>query len=55
MKNYLTPLTSRKFLLAAAGLLTLAANEQWTEFVVVLMGYLGFNTAAAVVPSAKKK
>lgn len=38
--------TSRKFLLAIAGLATLGANKQWTEFVIVLMGYLGVEGAA---------
>ena len=41
MSTFITRLTSRKFLMAVAGLLVLAAERQWSEFVIVLMGYLG--------------
>ena len=38
--------TSRKFLLTLAGALTLAANQQWTELVVLLTGYTGIEGLA---------
>lgn len=42
MRNIvLQKLTSRKFLLSLAALITLAANHQWTEFVATLFAYLG--------------
>lgn len=47
LKSLLIRLTSRKFLLALAGLITLAANRQWVEFTVLLGGYLGINIADA--------
>ncbi len=49
MKAFLESLLSRKLLLAVAGLAVLAANRQWTEFVAVLLGYLGVNVVEAAV------
>lgn len=34
-------LASRKFLLALGAVITMVANEQYAEAVVVVMGYLG--------------
>lgn len=47
MKKFL----SRKFLLTVAGLATLAANKQWTEFSAVLIGYLGVNFVSSKIQS----
>lgn len=44
MKKFLSDLlkrvSSRKFLLAFSGAITLALNQQWTEFVGVITAYL---------------
>jgi hypothetical protein len=41
MKNFFLRLTSRKFLLTLAAALILVANEQWTELVILVSGYMG--------------
>ena len=40
--------SSRKFLLTLAGGLTLAANQQWTELVILLTGYTGIEGFADI-------
>lgn len=46
MKDFLQRISSRKFLLAVAGLITLAANHQWPLFVTTLLGYAGVEGTA---------
>lgn len=49
MKEFLRRLTSRKFLLAVAALLTLAANNEWHMFAVTAAGYMAAEGAPDVV------
>ena len=49
MKDFIKRLTSRKFLLAVAAMLTAAANNQWHVLVISALGYLGSEGAADVV------
>lgn len=53
MKDFLLRLTSRKFLLALAGLIVLAANREWTLFVTTLLGYAGVEGASDVAKVVK--
>lgn len=46
-------LTSRKFLLTLAALITLAANRQWTQLVAALVGYLGVEGTSDIVKAVK--
>lgn len=46
MKQFLTSLLSRKFLLALGTFLVLVANGQYTEAVAVIIGYIGVEGAA---------
>lgn len=52
MKDLLQRLTSRKFLLALATLITLAANKQWAEFTAASITYVlaqgGVDAAQAI-------
>lgn len=41
MADFVKRLTSRKFLLGVAALLTLAANDQWHMFALTALGYMG--------------
>ena len=53
MQKYLSRLivrlTSRKFLVTAAGALALYSSKQYTEFVVLILGYLGVEGGADLV------
>lgn len=53
MKKFFSELvqrfTSRKFLLTLAAGLTLAANQQWTELVILITGYTGFEGTKDIV------
>jgi hypothetical protein len=57
MKNFINDLikrvTSRKFLITVAGLVTLAGNGQWTEFTALVLGYLTAEGASDVVDRFK--
>lgn len=46
MKQFLTSLLSRKFLLALGTFLVLVANGQYTEAVAVVAAYIGVEGAA---------
>lgn len=48
MKVFIASLLSRKFLLALGTFLVLVANNQYTEAVAVVIGYLGAEGAADV-------
>lgn len=49
MKEFLTSLLSRKFLLALGTTLVFVANGQYTEAVAVVLGYLGVEGAADAI------
>lgn len=51
MQEILKQLLSKKFLLAVAGLITLAAYREWAQFVIVLLGYLGVQGASDITDS----
>jgi hypothetical protein len=55
VKDLLTRISSRKFLLAAAAAVTLAANRQWTEFTALVLGYLGLNIVEAKVTGSENQ
>lgn len=48
MSEFITRLSSRKFLLAAAAVLGLIAEHQYPEAVAVVLGYLGVEGYADV-------
>lgn len=57
-KDIVLRLTSRKFLLTLAAALILVANEQWTELVILISGYMGIEgvgDAAERVATQKTK
>lgn len=41
MKDFIKRLSSRKFLLTVGTACILVANQQWTELVVLISGYVG--------------
>lgn len=57
LKDFITRLTSRKFLIALATMATLAANKQWTEFTAAGITYVvaeGGTDAARAYKEAKQ-
>lgn len=57
IKDFLTRLTSRKFLIAVGTMATLAANKQWTEFTAAGITYViaeGGTDAARAYKEAKQ-
>lgn len=53
MKDFLTSLLSRKFLLAVGTFLVFVANGQYTEAMGVVLAYLGVNGAVQAVTRSK--
>ena len=57
MKKFLADLfqrvTSRKFIVAVLGAITLASNGQWNEFTLLILGYLTAEGAGDVVERFK--
>jgi hypothetical protein len=49
MKDFVSRLSSRKFLLAVASLITLYANKQWHMFAVTAAGYMAAEGAPDIV------
>jgi hypothetical protein len=41
MKEFLSRLTSRKFLLTLGAVITAIANDEWVAAVTIVLGYLG--------------
>jgi hypothetical protein len=57
IKDFITRLTSRKFLIALGTMATLAANKQWTEFTAAGITYVvaeGGTDAARAYKEAKQ-